>query len=226
MADIDSNKYVEKSALDTLSENLLRLLKLHNTNESELASRLNITYNTIHRLVAGTTTDPKLSTLQQIAEHFDISLDTLLSNSRLNPRATTDTPHLIPVLSWENIQTLNFFNTFNSETWTKWIPVVTTEKNMINGACYALESTRSMQPRFPIGTTFIVKPLEPPVDGDIVLVRFAGDQSVSLRELMIDSPEWQLHPTIPGSKSLVLERGKVDIIGVVILTLIQPRKNS
>ena len=218
-----NEKPTERNAAYHLSENIAHLLKSHHTNESELARNLNVTYNTIHRLVSGTTSDPKLSTLQQIADYFNVGLDYLLSSPCTQPTSASDQPKFVPIVSWENIQSVDFFYTFNVGNWTQWIPVATNEKKLMNDRCYALESTRSMQPKFPIGTTFIVKPDEPPIDGDFVIVRFKDDNSVSLRELIVDSPDWQLQSVIPGSKNLTMHRNKIDIIGVVILTLIQTR---
>jgi len=79
-----------------------------------------------------------------------------------------------------------------------------------------------MQPRFPFGTTFIIK-MDNPIDGDLVLVRFKKDNSISLRELVIDSPNWQLNPIISGSKNILFNHLDHIIIGVVILMLIQNR---
>jgi len=209
--------------ISTLSNNLIKLLKITHTNESELARKLNITYNTIHRLVSGTTSDPKLSTLNLIAKYFNISLDALLSEKSNFHDLDGEMPRFVPIFTWESIKTNNFIHEFNRENWDKWLPISTNEKKIINDNCYALESTKSMQPRFPIGTTFVIKPDEPPIDGDLIIIKFKDDHSVSLRELIIDSPEWQLCPIIPGSKNLILDNDKIKIVGVVILTIIQTR---
>ena len=219
----EENDDVTNQIISTLSNNLIKLLKLSRTNEAELARKLNITYNTIHRLVSGTTSDPKLSTLNQIAKYFNVSLDMLLSDQSKFHGLDGERPRFVPIFTWEAIKSNNFMRDFNYENWEKWLPIATNEKNIINDNCYALASTKSMQPRFPIGTTFIIKPDEPPIDGDLIIIKFKDDQSVSLRELIIDSPEWQLCPISPGSKNLILDNEKIEIIGVVILTLIQTR---
>ncbi len=212
------NAPIKTAAKNVLSENITKLLKAHDTNESDLARQLNLTYNTIHRLVSGTTFDPKLSTLQQIAEYFNVSLDFLLTSS--NPcSSTTDTPRTVPVITWDKLP----ITTIDTSTISKWLPIATDEKKLINENCYALESTRSMQPKFPIGTTFVIKPDELPRDGDLVVVKFREDNSISLRELIVDSPDWQLQSIIPGSKNLIFDKVNFAIIGVVILTVIQTR---
>lgn len=223
MINIVEKNHIENNLLDNLSHNLIKLLKRHHINEADLATKLNITYNTLHRLVSGTTSDPKISTLKQIADFFNISLDTLLNDTSAELKTHDDAPRFVPILSWDDMHTPHIFHGKNLENWTKWIPVATVEKNIMNEKCYALESTRSMQPKFPLGTTFIIKPDESPIDGDLVIVKFKSDESVTLRELIIDSPHWQLSPIIPGSKSLILNKNEMEIIGVVILTVIQTR---
>ncbi|KTD23944.1 helix-turn-helix domain-containing protein [Legionella maceachernii] len=223
MLENTDQKPVEKSALENLSENLANLLKANHINEAELARKLNITYNTIHRIINRTTPDPKLSTLKLIAEYFHVSLDYLLSDNVNCENFDSGKPQFIPILSWEYIQTSDFNSHFVPQASTGWIPVVANKQNIISDKCYALESTRSMSPRFPIGSTFVVKPDEPPIDGDLVIIRFKEDRSVSLRELVIDSPDWQLLPIIPGSKALIYDKEVIEIIGIVILTLIQSR---
>ena len=80
-----------------------------------------------------------------------------------------------------------------------------------------------MQPRYPVGTTFIVSMETDPIDGDLVLVRFSQNNAISLRELVVDSPHWQLNPIISGSSRLLFDQSEHSIIGVVVLTLIQTR---
>lgn len=60
-----------------LSHNLSLLMKGSNVSESDLARALNLPYNTIHRLISGYTTDPRISTLKSIAIYFNVSLDDL-----------------------------------------------------------------------------------------------------------------------------------------------------
>lgn len=203
-----------------LSRNLTALLKNNNTNEMELAKQLNVTYNTIHRLVSGNTADPKLSTLQQIADYFNVGIDTLLNNHINQLNAPVYTAYNLPVITLEQAQS---FNSAQNISWEKWLPVATSTAMPLNDNCYAVESSRSMQPRFPIGTAFVVNPDASPIDGDLVLVKFINDNRVSVRELIIDSPDWRLQSIIPGSRELIFDKAQLTIIGVVVLTIIQTR---
>lgn len=67
-----------------LSNNLSSLMKENNISESDLARALNVPYNTIHRLITGHTTDPRVSTLKSIAAYFNVSLDCLFNPDYLS----------------------------------------------------------------------------------------------------------------------------------------------
>lgn len=67
-----------------LSNNLSLLMKENNVSESDLARALSLPYNTIHRLISGHTTDPRVSTLKSIAAYFNVSLDCLFNPNYLS----------------------------------------------------------------------------------------------------------------------------------------------
>ncbi len=167
---------------DCLAENLLKLLHFHQMNESDLAKNLQVPYNTIHRLLTGATSDPRVSTLQQIADFFGVTLDYLLTKNSSNPLLKQPLSQSIPVLNWGALLDPNFKQHLESNPHSKRIQIAQMENIKNLKKLFAIESTKSMQPRFPAGTTFIVSMVEQPIDGDLVLVRFKDD-SISLREL-------------------------------------------
>ncbi|MDZ7798446.1 MAG: S24 family peptidase [Patescibacteria group bacterium] len=83
----------------------------------------------------------------------------------------------------------------------------------------ALTSKPSMSPRFPKGTVFIIDKQEPPRDGDLVLVKIKDSEGLTLRDLMVDPPQWRLQPVVQGSEPLVFAKGRHEVVGVVMMTL-------
>ncbi|MBA2649207.1 MAG: helix-turn-helix domain-containing protein [Legionella sp.] len=218
-----SNKIKLKDPKEYLSDNLSKLLEFHQMNESDLAKSLQIPYNTIHRLLTGTTSDPRVSTLQQIADYFGVTLDYLLNQNGSAHFIQPHISHNIPVFDWISISNKNFAQVLEDKTQqTKWMQIAPIAHVKNYNSVFAIESTKSMQPRFPSGTLFIVNMDEQPIDGDFIFVRFK-DNSVSFRELIIDSPKWQLNATIPGSEPLIFDPKEHEIVGVTILTFIQTR---
>ena len=69
-----------------LANNISTLLRMHGITENELAKALNIPYNTVRRLTTGSTTDPRISTLNIIANYFNVGLDELIeTNNQTSP---------------------------------------------------------------------------------------------------------------------------------------------
>jgi transcriptional regulator with XRE-family HTH domain len=212
---------IKQDSTNIIGKNITTLLNSYQITEYDLAKILNIPYNTINRIITGVTTDPRISTLEQISQYFGVTLDFLLNK---NSSQIREVGLKIPVISWDLLSDPDFLKKIDRDNWEKWISAAQLlDKFNTSEKTFAIQSTKSMQPRFPSGTTFIVNYSEIPVDGDLILVRFKTDNSVSLRELIIDSPNWQLHPVVTGSQGLLFNHLNHAIVGVVILTLIQTR---
>ncbi len=177
---------------------------------------------TIRRLSSGETTDPRVSTLKLIADYFNISVDSLIEDNTSNAIALMrkTTPQFIPVLNWKIATTIKSVKEIDKKTWKEWHPIVLGEQTTLSNDAFALESRPSMQPRFPMGTLFIIDPNEVPSDGDIVLIKMKADGNLSLRELSIDIPRWQLQPIVLGSETLFYDEQQHHLMGIVILTLL------
>ena len=210
---------------NNLSKNLTLLMEKNQVTESKLAKDLGLPYNTVRRLISGFTTDPRMSTLLLIAKYFNISFDSLIGNIKSKVETSSHNgPISVPLFSWDDVANRIFFDKVDLKNWGAWQPVALTSSNNLSNKAYALESRPSMHPRFPIGSIFIIDPKEKPIDGDIILVRFKNDDSVSLRDLMIDSPYWQLLSISQNTPTINYYPTEHEIIGVVMFTIFQTRK--
>lgn len=213
--------------LKKLAENLRMLLAEHRVTESQVAQSLNIPVMTVRRLVSGETTDPRISTLKLIAEYFNVSVDALIqdNNTRAICLLTRNMPQFVPVFDWQTVAGVKSIIDIDLKAWRDWRPISLGNNLSLSAKAFAIESRPSMQPRFPLGTMFIIDPDETLTDGDIILIKMAKDGELSLRELIIDSPRWQLQPVISGSDTLFYDSTQHNIIGVVVLTFLHTRKN-
>lgn len=219
---------MNESQIKTLAKNLRMLLEVHQVTENEIAQSLNIPVMTVRRLVSGETTDPRISTLKLMADYFKVSIDSLIEDNAFNSIASMGkaAPQFIPVLNWQTIKDINSTNDINLKTWKEWHPIVFGDQFLLGNNAFALESRPSMQPRFPIGTLFVIDPNETPRDSDVALIKMKTDGSISLRELIIDSPRWQLSPIVSGSETLFYDESQHRIMGIVVLTILQARKEN
>lgn len=186
-----------------------------NISESDLARALNLPYNTIHRLLNGDTTDPRISTLKLIASYFKVSLDYLFASNNSYTQGESVIKK-VPIVTWEQIsETL----LINNRSWNDWLPITIVSTEEISKNAYAVESRPSMQPRFPVGTFFIIEPDCNPVDGDLVLIKIKQNKAISLRELVIDPPTTQLLPIVENSEIISFSNELHEIVGVVVLSM-------
>lgn len=216
-----------KIQVQTLAKNLRSLLNARNISENEIAQSLDIPVMTIRRIVSGETADPRISTLKLIADYFDVSIDALMGNNEKSINLMTKKmPQFVPILDWEIAGNINSTKEINLINWKQWQPIVFGDNASLSENSFALESRPSMQPRFPKGTLFIIDPNETATDGDIVLIKIKNSKDLSLRELIIDPPRWQLQSIVTGSEVLFYDSSLHNIMGVVVLNMLHTRKEK
>ena len=220
-----TTSYLQENDSTRLAENLRILLNNHHLNTNQLAHALNIPMMTIRRLVSGETTDPRISTLKLIADYFNLSVDCLLGDADPTHPVTSQSSksRFVPILDWETTEKMNTLNDLDLRKWKEWQSIPVMENNIISSNAFALRSRPSMSPRFPQGTIFVIEPEATPMDGDIVLVKINSIHRLTLRELIVDPPDYQLHPVVIGSNMLKYNNQDHKFVGVNILTLLYNR---
>ena len=219
---------INDSERQQLSVNLRRLLDERQVTENEIAQFLEIPVMTVRRIVSGETADPRISTLKLIADYFNVSLDSLIGDhyQKSTRVMKKNLPAFVPVLDWKTLTQMASIKELDLTAWKAWQPVIMNDATALSDEAFAIESRPSMQPRFPLGTLFIVDPKETPADGDIALIKMRSNDNLSLRELIIDSPRWQLQPIITGSELLFFDPQQHQIVGIVVLTMLHARKEK
>lgn len=219
----DSSAFIDKN--QHLADNILHLMEKKGVSNSDVARALGLPYNTIKRITSGEITDPKVSTLSLIADFLDTSVDKLLTKNSEHDFYSSGqrAPALVPILTWKDLETPNLIRNINTSNWTDWQPVVLADNYQLSKDSFALESRKSMQPRFPQGTVLIIDPTEKPIDGDTVLIKILETNELTFRELAIDPPMWQLLSINNNHEPIIYDANKYQIKGVVILTILHSR---
>ncbi len=205
----------------SIADNLAYLMQQQGISETELARALDTSVMTIRRLLSGETEDPRIFTVKAIADYFQTSVDFLLCNLQQQPisRLQCQRPECIPLLEWDCFTHVDTLQALDLSAWTAWYPVVSLEHSAYGAETFALRSRPSMQPRFSLGTILVINQAERPADGDLILVKIRSSQQLSLRQLRIDPPRWQLQPIVAGSDVLFFAEDQHSILGVVLLTV-------
>lgn len=199
---------------DVIAKRLKLLMKQHNNiSATELARQTNIPQPTLHRLLSGDTVDPRVSTLNTVANFFGVSIDYFLSNT--HPSAHTQNSTHIPLLSWKDVTGYSdVLKSINAHSLNiNWIQ---TDAN-VSTMAFALPSKKSISVIFPIGSILIIDPNIEPSDGDLVLIIDTSTQEPTLRELIIDGPQKVLY-ALDKSLDPIQISNKTSIIGVLAQT--------
>ncbi|HVV67491.1 MAG TPA: S24 family peptidase [Gammaproteobacteria bacterium] len=202
-----------------ISEILTRLLFKRRLRATELARQLNLPQPTISRILTGATANPHRSSLEPIADFFNISVQQLKGLEPIpwlepnNPQATGWTE--IPIYDWQEAASAEHPEEAEKKLFTD---------AAISEQGFALiMKDASMEPQFPKNTLLIVDPARTPKDRSFVVVKLENYPEVVFRQLILDGPDHYLKPTSPDFErfKMTLMGSKDKIIGV----LVQTRKN-
>lgn len=186
------------SPADILIENLNHFAKAENIHEAELARQTNIPQPTLHKILTGKTTDPRISTLQILADYFGVTLDTLYTKTDLSRHRGALKGKPIPIISWSDCITYRaVIKKLSPANWKSWI---ITDREPADHF-FALQSKSAMEPHFPKGTILIVDTRVTPKDGDLVVMHFENTNECTVRELSIDGRTEMLLPLNERVKS-------------------------
>ena len=190
-----------------LRNTLKKLLLERDMKPVELSREVNLPPTTIHRLLTGKSTRPYQSSLEPIADFFDVTIDQLLGESPLEKQ----TVRLLPFISWEKL-TVSLTAKTSCE-----IPFA----GKIGVGAFATKLLdSSMSPQFSKNSLLIFDPEKNPVDRSYVLAALE-EKNFIFRQLLIDVEHRFLKPLNPDLMNFKMKMlHKKDCI---IATLVEAR---
>lgn len=207
-----------------LSKVLKKLLFDRDMKPVELARAVDMPVPTVHRLVTGKSTRPYQSSLEALAEYFEITQEQLLGEKPLPGEETNAPPAIlkknqqpsenyikqIPLVPWDKIT--NFDKLENS--YDK-IPCLGT----ISDQGFALiMPDSSMSPIFAKGNILIFDPAKAPIDRSFVLVKLAENNALVFRQMLVDVDYKYLKPLNPDLNAFKMRllNESDQILGVLV----------
>ncbi len=165
---------------------LSRLLFAKKMRATELAREIDVPQPTLHRITTGKSPRPHKSTLEPIADYFDISIDQLTGRKPLPESVWGDAiPAMprkveaieIPFIQWEALLDL--------EGAIENPPETIFGSSQLGGNCFAVRmNDSSMEPVFEQGCVLICNRDKKPTDRLYVLVRYANSEVITFRQLV------------------------------------------
>lgn len=173
-----------------------------------LARKLGIPTNKITRILNGDVTDPKASTLLQIANYFGITIEQLLGLEPIVREGVSAHQAATQSLS---IYEFNNPNQITKE-WYRWA------SNEMDGEYYALAlDTDLYEPTFPKNSLLIVNPDIMPDDRSYVVVKKKDDpRHCSIKKYVLDGNQIYLYPINPKLPVEVFDKNLYTITGVIL----------
>lgn len=210
------NKHELKDILSSLMEEC-------DIDDAKLARETGVPASTISRMRLNSNANPTASTLRPISKFFSISISQLLGDESLpkdrlpgthNP--TRYTSARMPVIEWEWI--INWVNTRGENIKEKLQTWISTEKEVGPNAFALIIPTDSFGLAFRKGSTIIIDPSQTPSDGDLILVQINNEDSIALKQFLLDGSEKYMRSVNPEIKSIAPLTDTHKIVGVVIET--------
>lgn len=177
---------------------------------ASLARKLGIPTNKITRILNGDVTDPKASTLLQIANCFGITIDQLLGHEpvvRQGEYGDLTASQVVPVFEMSHMDERQA-----PKDWYRWVD------NGLTGNYFALSvDTDLYEPTFPKSSFLIINPDLAPEDRSFVVVKKKSNQAhCSIKKYVIDGDQSYLYPINPKLAIEIYDDILYNIAGVVL----------
>lgn len=193
--------------MSSFSFNLAQLLEKNNLTISQLAEEINVTISTLSKLINGKVEDPRATTLKQLAQYFNISIDELLGIIPF--QNTKELQKNIPILSIEQLSQPDKVNNVMSY---KNIHLV----GLNPQECFiSYIDSPAMYPLFDKNTLIVFHKTSHIQHGQYVLCRLFQSNEILLRQISIDGTCRILQPLNNDFQNVKLEE-KDQIIAVAI----------
>lgn len=176
-----------------------------------LARALGIPTNKITRILNGDVTDPKASTLLQIANYFSITIEQLLGLEPIVRQGEVEsqemTTRLLPVFEFSQAGASNA-----PKEWYRW------PENEVDGDYFALViDTDLYEPTFPQNSLLIINADIEPDDRSYIIVKKAdGSSSRSIKKYVLEGNQAYLYPINPKLPIEIFNKNLYTIAGVIL----------
>lgn len=167
---------------------------------TELARETNVPQPTLHRILSGKSPNPHKSTVEPIADFFNISVEQLSGKQGLPLTLSDQNASLVksesakqaPLITWKNIPSY-----IKDPEGCKINEIIYCSPTL-GGNVFALNMIdTSMEPYFPQGAVLIFDCDKPSKDRTHVLVHIADSDTYLFRQLLVDGEHSYLKPLNP-----------------------------
>lgn len=204
-----------------IGERIKRVLDEKNWSEGELSRRSGVNQPTIHRIIAGSSRDPRQSNIEKIAKALSTT-SSFLRHGKTDK--TADNSFLDDSLTI--LKRVPILSSVEAGNWTESVPYKEMGDDVewvevpgdTSDEAFALRvSGNSMTnpygaPSLPEGSIVVIEPDPSPLNGKIVVAMLDGSNEATIKKLEIDGPKKFLVPLNPKYDPIPIN-GNCRIIG-------------
>jgi len=171
-------------------------------NESQLAKQVGMPQTTVNKLIAGVSADPRISTLIPIAEHFKISLDTLLSENPMFGATIENEPAVlwIPLIAQDEVADVyGNLDSLNTANWPHWYPI----PKQKHKDYYAIHLTSELLSPFDEASILIIEKKDSLENNTYCMVKHLNSNSINIKKAFFENgQQWllALQSELPASE--------------------------
>jgi len=163
---------------------------------AQLAKLIGMPQTTLNKLSSGISPDPKISTLTPLANYFNITIDTLLSEHPVftHPEAQRQDNWFVPLISYDELPNIHgHLDSLTVNTWPQWHPIPAQEEQ---GAVYYAVHVivKQIPPPFHEASVLIVKNDPKLINNSYVLIKHLTSQVVTIKKVVFDNGKQWLLP--------------------------------
>lgn len=210
-------------------KNLMLLMQMKDLTEAQLSREVSMAQPTMHKLMSGATTDPRISTLIPIANYFGVSIDQLLGLVPFDATLISTDGHAhssvkLPILPWEHlVEHRNNLADFTSSNWNEWIAV---NKPIVKEGYATRIKNSSFSAPFSNNTVIVVDPSLSTISGCYILLKSTHADSLTIKKCLFDGGDFWLMSLIDGIQPTLWNKDNWLILGVIVETYLSLYQES
>lgn len=213
MGTVISFKKTQRLQNIRLRDNLIHLMKQHNTNMTHIYKETGVPITTIQRICKNPAANPTLASLIPIADFFSITLAQLIGEDPLpNAKPTKNSAMRwshVPIISWEQA--------------THWPELSFTDANcphvatelMVTEKSFALKVADDHLENFHRGSIIIIDTQLTPSNRDYIIVHKSGSAHATLKQVLLHENDTYLKPLNSDFKTTLMDESYT-VLGVII----------
>jgi len=185
-------------------------------NETQLAKLVGLPQSTINKLISSVSSDPRISTLTPIIEHFNLSFDTLFNeNPVFSTAKENEAPNLlIPLITYEEIGDIyDNLDALRLENWPHWYPIQNQKEVSKYYAIYL--SYQELIAPFDQASILAVQNKPVIEHNTYCIVKHLDSNSISLKKTYTENGKQWLLPLMPDLPRSIFDKDQWAFLGTI-----------